>query len=866
MQLHAGFTFDHAAALVPYLARLGISHLYCSPILQAAPGSLHGYDVVDPTRLNDDLGGPSAFDRLARELAAHDLSLLVDIVPNHMALAGPANRWWWDLLEDGPASRWARVFDIDWTPAPGATPSVLMPVLGDHLGRVLEAGELRLCRRGGAFSVAYADHELPLSLTSLAPMLEAVGRATGADDLVRVAEGIAALPSSPDLDARHHAREAWRAELRGLTAARPPLAAALDAALGEIEGDPDALERLLAAQSYRLAHWRTASEELDYRRFFDVTDLVGVRVEDPEVFDATHERIRELVADGHVAALRIDHVDGLRDPAGYLDRLHEAMGGAPLLVEKILAPAEALPPAWPVAGTTGYDQLNRVGDLFVDPVGLAVLEADHAAHVDPAPADEIAHDARWRVSSVELAAEGERLVDLLEQACRRRRRHGDHTRRDLRRALHAVLTGFTVYRTYAAPGEPTAFTDRARVGEALATARARHPDVDGELLGLIGAILLLDEPGAVETELALRFQQLSGPVMAKGVEDTTFYRYVPLLARNEVGAEPGALRDALAAFHEHHRRVARSHPGTMGALSTHDTKRSADVRARLLALSEVAQPWVEQVDRWRRANERHWPGGPPDRLAELVLYQTMVGAWPVGADRLLATMLKAAREAKLRTSWRDPDEAYEAALERFVAAVATDPAFVASLEAFLAEHEIVLRGRRTSLAQVALQMTSPGFPDVYQGDEVWNLSLVDPDNRRPVDHERNAALLEAVVAARPTVALADDDAGAWKLWLVHRLLQHRRSGDEPPAGAYEPLWADGPARAQVVAFAWNGVVTVVPRLRGVGDAGWGATALALPPGTWRSVLADHDHGTCGPVHLDDLLGADPVAVLARDGR
>ena len=869
VQLHAGFTFDDAAGIVDYLARLGISHLYCSPVLQAAPGSTHGYDIVDHGRLSDELGGASGYARLCGELAAHDMSMVIDIVPNHMALAGAANRWWWDVLEDGPASRYARYFDIDWAPTgPGDGPSVLMPVLGDHYGRVLEAGELVLTRSGGSLTVRYHDHELPLSPRSVRDLLRAAGDRAGSPELGAIAAAVEGLPPAEAVDAieeRHAGKEVLRQQLRALAGSSATVADAVDAELAAVQADPEALDALLRRQSYRLAHWRTASEQLDYRRFFDITTLVGLRAEDPLVFADTHRLLAELVAAGDVTGLRVDHVDGLRDPAGYLGRLRDAAPGAFVAVEKILAADEELPP-WPVVGTSGYDFLDRVGELFVDPTGVVPMTAAYEELVgDDRSFADVAHDAKQHVMREELAAETERLSALLDRICASRRRHRDHTRRNLRLALQEVAGSLGVYRTYVVAGEPTSTVDRERVAGAIARARGRRPDLDAELLDLIERILLLDEPGELEAELAVRFQQLTAPVTAKGAEDTAFYRYGRLLARNEVGGDPGSFGRGVQPFHEHNATIARRWPSTMLTVSTHDTKRSADVRARISLLSELPDAWADAVRSWIDHNAVHKCEGWPDTRVELVLYQTLVGAWPISPARVEAAMVKSANEAKVHTSWSHPDVAYAAALRTFIAAVLDDAGFVALLEGFLAEHDLVALGRSTSLAQTALLLTSPGVPDIYQGDEVWDLSLVDPDNRRPVNFDTRTALLDKVVIDGQEEAMARSEDGGPKLWLIHRLLQHRHRHPELyQEVAYAPLVGDGPEADRIVAFARDGLLVVVPRLLVGLRKGWQSTTLELPNGTWTNVLTD-EAGLAGRVEVEALLARVPVAVLQRDG-
>jgi (1->4)-alpha-D-glucan 1-alpha-D-glucosylmutase len=876
IQLHADFGFDDAARLVPYLAQLGISHVYCSPILQAVAGSTHGYDVVDHTALRDELGGASGFARLSRAAAAHDIGLVIDIVPNHMALAGAANRWWWDVLEDGPASRFADYFDIDWSAGPGEqAPSVLMPVLGDHYGRILERGELQVAREGGAFVVRYHDHEVPLSPRSLHDIVRAAGARAKSPVLEELADRLEALPLATATDAalveaRHIGKLEARQDLRAVASAEPDVADALDAEIAVINADADALDALLGRQNYRLAHWRVASDELDYRRFFDITSLVGLRVEDWRVFADTHALVLDLVTAGEVAGLRIDHVDGLRDPGQYLERLRSAAPETWIVVEKIMAPGETLPDTWPVAGTTGYDFTRVAGNLFVQPDGAQTIVGRYGEWAgDRRAFADVAHDARLDVMRNELAAEVERVTDLLAVVCARRRRHRDHTRRDLRTVVMGVAAAMPVYRTYAAAGFATSPVDRQRIAGAVEELRSGETPIDGELLDLVERALCLDEPGEDTEEFAARFQQLSAPVTAKGVEDTAFYRWVPLLGANEVGGDPGDTARsaaALADFHAHNAAIAAQWPATMLALSTHDTKRSADVRARLAVLTEIAGAWTDAVSEWRHHNARH-RGAWDDPVIELVLYQSLVGAWPIEAERLEAAMFKSAKEAKVRTSWRASDEEYERGLCDFVLAVCTDTAFLDVVRQFLDANDIVRRGHIGSLALMTLQLTAPGVPDVYQGDELWNHALVDPDNRRPVDHATRAALLDALVDMAPDQVLARSDEGVPKLWLLHRILQHRRRDpDCYRDGAYEPFHARGPRASDVVAFTRAGrLLVVAPCRTDTGASSWEGTELVLPPGSWADVVAP-GAPRAGSVPLNDLLALFPVAVLERQDR
>ncbi len=870
VQLHAGFTFDDAAAIAAYLADLGVSHLYTSPILQAAPGSTHGYDVVDHTRLNVELGGADGYDRLLAVLAGHGLGHVLDIVPNHMAIAGRANVWWWDVLENGPASVHAHAFDIDWSGADARSESrVLVPVLADQIGRVLEAGELALVRDGGSFTVRYFDHELPVSPRSLDELLAAAAEAAGSDELASIAAAFGHLPHATNTDPasvveRHRDKELLRERLAALVAHDAPAAAAIDAQIAAINADPDALDTLLLRQNFRLASWRTASEELDYRRFFNIETLVGLRVEDPSVFTPSHALIAELVDRGAVQELRVDHIDGLRDPAEYLERLAQLVSGAPVVVEKILEGDEELPP-WPVAGTTGYEFAKRVDGLLVDPDAEAAVTAAYTAFVgDDRAYDDVVAEAKQQIMREELRAEVERITGRLAAICQHHRRHRDHTRHELREAVRATLAAFGVYRTYVRPGCATSGADRAHIADAAKQVAASRPDVEGELLTFLARILAGDGADDEELELAVHFQQVSAPVMAKGVEDTAFYRYQRLISLNEVGGDPGTFGTTVADFHHANERAAAHHQRAMLTLSTHDTKRSNDVRARIHLLSELAAPWAAAVDEWHELTTAYRQPAGPDRSTELLLYQTLVGAWPITRERLVAFAQKAIKEAKVHTSWTSPDLAFDDAVRAFVEGLLGDDAMVTAIEQFLAEHQIVERGRTNSLAQTALLLTSPGVPDVYQGTDGWDLSLVDPDNRRPVDYDGRRRTLAALTTVADALERADD--GGPKLWLIRQVLADRRQRPGAYDGApYRPLVAQGPKARHAVAYERRDTVVVVPRLVVGLAGGWDGTTVELPAGDWRDVITGAVVAGGAAVAVADLLTGFPVAVLARSG-
>jgi (1->4)-alpha-D-glucan 1-alpha-D-glucosylmutase len=912
VQLRPEFGFDAAAEAVGYLAELGVSHLYCSPYLQAAAGSTHGYDVIDPSRLNDELGGEGGHERLIQALAVHGMGQVLDIVPNHMAITGRGNAWWWDVLENGPASRYAGYFDVDWdSPQARLRNVVLLPILGDHYGRVLEAGEIRLMRRGGGFEIHYREHRMPVAPHSLDGLLAAAAARCGSPDLAFIADACGGLPEATATDRasaarRHRDKEVLRGQLARLAAEQPEVAAAIEAEVAAINADADRLDGVLQRQNYRPAFWRTAGRELDYRRFFDVNTLVGLHVEDERVFADTHARILDWVRRGLLDGLRVDHPDGLYDPRQYFERLRRAAPQSWIVAEKILAPGECLPPSWPVDGTTGYDFLRRVDGLFVDPAGEAPLSALYAeltgvpgslglpgASGSEAGWPELRRAGKLKVVRELLAADVNRLAEVFLEVCERHRRHRDYTRHELREAISEVAASLAVYRTYVrVPGREVSAGDRREIAGAVEDARRHRPELS-DLLDFFQRVLLLELRGraeGAEGEAAMRFQQLTAPAMAKGVEDTAFYNFNRLVSLNEVGGDPGCFGVAVDEFHRACLEAQARWPLSMCTTSTHDSKRGEDARLRLHLLSEIPARWAAAVRAWFERNARHRRPGPlPDANAEYLLYQTLVAAWPIEVDRLTAYLEKAAREAKTHTSWTRVDAGYEAALRGFAEALLADAEFCAGVEELVVP--LTAAARISSLAQTLLKLTAPGVPDLYQGSELWHLALVDPDNRRPVDYAARRRLLaelarhagkkaeegpNAVGVEGPGAAAAGIDVeailtrmeeGLPKLWVIRQALRlrRRRAGAFGPSGSYRPLAARGPRAAHAVAFERGGeVVTVVPRLvLGLGGD-WAETSLALPAGGWHNELTGEDLAG-GEQPLAELLRRFPVALLARRG-
>jgi (1->4)-alpha-D-glucan 1-alpha-D-glucosylmutase len=871
VQLHAGFGFADAAAVAHYLADLGISHLYCSPYLQAATGSTHGYDVVNPHQVNKELGAPEAHAQLCATLKENGLGQVLDIVPNHMAIAGRENPWWWDVLENGPSSRYAGYFDLEWDPPEAKLRNtVLLPVLGDHYGRVLEAGELRLEREEGSFVIHYHDQVFPVSPRSLNDLLATAAERCQSDDLACIADGLGQLPMSTATDwvavrRRHRNKEVLRGQMARLCREQPEVAAALDQVVAAVNSDPDQLDVLLERQNYRLAFWRTAAQDLGYRRFFDINTLVGLRAEDETVFAETHALILDWLRKGVLHGVRVDHPDGLLDPQAYFQRLYEACPQAWILAEKILEPGERLPKSWPIAGTTGYDFIYRVTNLFVDPAGEGPLTKFYAEFTDePSDFAIVVREKKGMAMRELLGSDVNRLTALFAQICERHRRHRDYTRPELHHVLREVISSLPVYRTYVrAKAGQVSEDDSRTITEAVESARKTRLDLDKDLFDFFRDILLLRVRGDLETELVMGFQQLTGPVMAKGVEDTAFYCFNRLVSLNEVGGDPERFGLSPDDFHKACAETQAKWPRSMVASSTHDTKRSEDVRARLHLLSEIPDRWREAVERWTNLNKRYRRDGLPDRNAEYLLYQTLVGAWPIETERVIAYMEKASREAKVHTSWTQPNPDYDDALREFIEGLLNDQDFKADLEQFV--RPLIEPGRVNSLAQTLIKLTAPGVPDFYQGTELWDLSLVDPDNRRPVDYALRRRLLSELEGMRVEEIWSRIDEGLPKLWIISQTLKLRRSRKLlDPESSYHPLVARGEKSAQVVAFArGERAITVVPRLVIKLGGTWGDTVLELPGGRWYNAFTNETLSG-DEIAVAKLLHRFPVALLCQE--
>lgn len=878
VQLHAGFTLDDAAGLADYLSELGISHLYCSPILQAAPGSTHGYDVVDHSRVNEELGGEAALFRLVHGLNQNGLGMVLDIVPNHMAIL-PENPWWWDVLENGPASRFAEYFDVDWDP-PEARHSnvVLVPVLGDHYGRVLENNELCLEYEGGAFAIRYHDNVFPVDPRSQSSLLASAAERSGSDSLAFMGSAFGRLPAEAGREAAaRRAREAavLRFWLNRLVEEDADARKAIDQVVDETNQDHDALDVLLGLQNYRLTFWRISQRELGYRRFFDINSLIGLRAESEQVFAESHARILGWLQSGVLSGVRIDHPDGLKDPEGYFWRLRSASPETWVIIEKILEPGEKMPEDWPVDGTSGYDFLYRVNALQVDPRGEAPLTEFYRRFTgEEGEYRELVRASKLKVMDLILGSDVGRLSALFMRICERHRRYRDYSRRELREALTETAACLPVYRTYLSvpagdeqeqarePGEIHFHpSDVQHVEAAISAAVENRPDIEPALFEFLRDLLLLRVPGRLETELALRFQQFTGPAMAKGVEDTAFYNDYRLVSLNEVGGSPGDFSLSVEEFHRACLDTAERWPLSMLATSTHDTKRSEDVRARLNLLSEQAQVWTEAVESWSELAKRHKQNGMPDRNDEYLLYQTLVGAWPVDEARTAEYMQKACREAKRHTSWTNPNQEYEEAVAGFIHRLFKDGRFLEQIKTFAAE--ISPAGWINSLSQTLIKLTSPGIPDLYQGTELWSLSLVDPDNRRPVDFEVRRRLLAELDTLSPEQIWARVEEGLPKLWVIRQTLRLRRQQPElfSRKSGYRPLGVNG--RHALGYCRGEAVAVVTPRFPTAREEKWKGTRVSLPDGVWRNLFTG-DLVEGGERPLEELLERFPVCLLLRE--
>lgn len=934
LQLNHTFTFRDATRIVPYLHALGITDCYISSLLKAVPGSMHGYDLVDPAVLNPELGTEEDFQAFAAALQQHDMGLLLDVVPNHMGIRSIENRWWWDVLEHGPSSRYATAFDIDWSPLKRELQDkVLLPILGDQYGAVLENQDIRLVFEDGGFVITYFEHKFPVAPISwsgilsfrLVDLIACVGEQDEhLQELLSLLTALRHFPPPQERDPervaeRYRERDIIRRRLSTVMVEsetiRAHLLANVDAYNGT-KGDSssfDRLDALLNEQSYRLASWRVASEEINYRRFFDINELAAIRTEEACVFHESHRLIFQLLKSGLATGLRIDHVDGLYDPEHYLIQLQDWAArelpadtpGAPpslfVVVEKILGKHEPLPRTWPVAGTTGYDFLNLVNGLFVHSARERAMDALYTRFVGPRMGyDDLVYHTKKLIMRASMSSEINELGHQLNLLSEKDRQYRDFTLNSLTHAISEIIASFPVYRSYVTADQKDVLDrDQTYIGLAVARAKRRNSTSNSQVFDFVRDLLLrkLDDrinlTRAEQIRFVTKFQQTTSPVTAKGIEDTAFYIYNRLTSLNEVGGEPAQYGLSVETFHKSIRERRANWPHTLLTTSTHDTKRGEDVRARINVLSEIPERWRTAINHWAKLNKRFRTKVDetlaPDRNEEYLLYQTLVGVWPATPmddvqyeafrERIQNYMIKAIREAKVHTSWINPREAHENAVRQFVHGILDRTTANPFLDDFFPFQEFVARcGMSNALSQLIIKMTAPGIPDCYQGTELWELSLVDPDNRKPVDFDLRAQMLaqcqrreehegedRTVFVCRLLESWRD---GRIKLYLLQEGLRHRR---EHPAvyleGDYVPLDCDGLHGTKVCAFARlhqeQAVVTVVPRL--IADLVQASESPIQGQGLWQDTRITVPSWKVGSVYRNIFTG-ERLETVTQEGR
>jgi (1->4)-alpha-D-glucan 1-alpha-D-glucosylmutase len=966
LQFNRAFTFEDARALVEYLCELGVTDCYSSPILKAMPASVHGYDIVDHSQVNPELGGEERFVELARALRERGMGVLMDVVPNHMSIASSENAWWQDILENGPGSQFARYFDVDWNPPnPSLKNRVLLPILGEQFGRVLERQELRLAYRDGAFYINYWETQLPVAPRTATLILRLAldgARVRLAEshphalELESIVTALGHLPPRTETDAarlreRRREKEVIKRRLSNLVKESNEVRATIYDAIQRVNGEKgrpesfDLLEQLIGEQAYRLSFWRVASDEINYRRFFDINELAAVRVEERPVFTAVHEIVFRLVRQGLVMGLRVDHVDGLLDPFKYLTDLQREAAAAArrtrkteprenedaatvedergdgerglpfyVVVEKILGHDELLRREWPVHGTTGYDFMNLLNGVFVDASNAQAFRELYAEFTGAVVKfSDLLYETKRLTLKAAMSSELHVLARRLSRIAEQHRYTRDFTLNSLHHALTEVIACFPVYRSYTRRTQTSVGPDdRLNINTAVRAARRRNPAQDPSIFDFIGSLLLLKDPRGLTAQqrverrdFALRFQQLTSPVTAKGLEDTAFYRFYPLASLNEVGGEPAIFGTPQERFHRRNQDRQESWSHALSATSTHDTKRGEDTRARINVLSEIPEEWNRAVHRWRELNRSKKTtldgAEAPDANEEYLFYQTLVGTWPLlpmnddehaeYVARIQEYMSKALKEAKVHTSWINANEDYERAARDFVASVLEREGGSAFLRDFVEFQTLTARaGMLNSLSQTLLKTTAPGVPDFFQGTELWAFTLVDPDNRRPVDYELRRAMLaslreadggDATEFARRLIERPED--GRVKMYLTSRALTFRREHAELFShGAYTPLRATGRRAENVVGFAreYEGRAAIVVGARfftrlGTGRSGsiglsreaWRDTALELgelSAGRFRDVFTGREFDARdGVLSIADVLSPLPVVLLAR---
>jgi (1->4)-alpha-D-glucan 1-alpha-D-glucosylmutase len=917
IQFHAGFTFESAKAIAAYLADLGVSDLYASPIFTARTGSMHGYDFVNPKQINPELGGETGFEELLQELNQYQIGWLQDIVPNHMAFDSQ-NHMLVDVLENGSDSQYHDFFDINWNhPYEGIKGRLLAPFLGKFYGDCLESGELRLKYDQDGLSINYYNWRFPLRIESyshvlmydLARLREKLGR--NHPDFVKLLGALYMLkyiPSGEEGRERYDQILFVKRMLWELWNGNPEVKQFIEENIETFNGEPgnaesfNLLDNLLSEQFFRLSYWKVGNEELNYRRFFTINELISLRIEEQKVFDITHEYILSLINEGKFNGLRIDHIDGLYNPIGYIKRLRDHTPDSYLVVEKILESHEELPLNWAIQGTTGYDFMSKVNGLFCQQTNQLDFSAVYYQFIGNSTSCETLVDEKKRlIIGKHMAGDIDNLAHLLKQLSQRYRYASDFTMYALKRALVEILTLFPVYRTYISV-EGARKAEQETIKQVIEEAKEKIPNFANELyfiekfLSLEFDDRLSDEDKDQWLHFIMRLQQFTGPLMAKGVEDTVMYVYNRLLSLNEVGSDPSQFGISVDEFHAFNQMRSAQWPHTMNATATHDTKRGEDARARLNVLSELPEEWNNHLLNWHAINaplKENIEGlDVPDRNAEYFLYQTLLGAfpfemedYPTFIERVKEYIIKASREAEVYTSWQRADAEYEHAFLRFIEAILKEPdgLFLQEFRPF--QRKIQHFGILNSLSQTLLKITSPGVPDLYQGCELWDLSLVDPDNRRPVDYQKRFTYLEQIktgitknLPGLINTLLQSPEDGRLKLFLIYQAIQARRAYPEIfQRGGYQKLTVVGSLKPHIVAFARDlgptQMIVVVPRLLTslikegeypLGEQVWHETRILQPPGSsvkWQDLISGQEIQGEDTLWIKDILNQFPVALL-----
>lgn len=872
IQFNKNFRFSDAIDALDYLQELGISHLYASPYFQSIKDSMHGYDVVDPGKIDNQIGGENEHSRLVLELQKRDMSHILDIVPNHMSIAGIDNHWWWDVLENGPISKYAHYFDVDWDPPESfVSNKVLLPVLGDHYCYTIENQELKIKREQEHFFLTYYDHKFPVGPRSLPMILNEAAQRSDNDELAFISNSLERLPLSTCTDLKQIERrdkylKVIQRYLDNILNRLPELAVLIDQIIEEFNSTGDLIHEFHEAQNYKLAFWKVSRHDSGYRRFFDVNSLVALRMEDDDVFTDCHRLALNLYQTGKVDGFRIDHIDGLLDPEKYLNKIRSRCPDALILAEKILEREEDFHANWNIDGTTGYEFMNEVLGLFIDPKSKNNFENFYHKFTGLEDRFEpLKYKKKNEAIRKLFIGDVHRLTELLASVSQSNRHYRDFTKTDFTRALIEIMTNFPVYRTYIrAETSSIDDVDRKIIENVIAKSQENLTGIDKGVFGFIKKVLLCEVTGETESEFVMRFQQTTGPIMAKGVEDTLFYCYNNFIALNEVGGTPEFFGRTIDSFHQRMLDTHSKFPNSLLATSTHDTKRSEDVRMRLAVLSEIPSKWTSSVSKWSKEITPRRKEALIDRNTEYLIFQTMVGAWPISIDRITEYMTKASRESKIFTSWIKPNEEYEKKQNQFIQNCYNNEYLIEEIKNLVSQ--IDRPGKINSLAQTLLKVTAPGIPDIYQGCDLWDYSLVDPDNRREVDYKLRSKLVEKISQASQEELNCLDETGLSKLFVIVRALKYRKEFPEifTQNSDYIPLFAHGKYSENVLSYQrGDQVIVIIPRISS-NISKWKQTTIKIPQGNWKNLLSNNNKFYKDSIDLNEIFSEFPVAMLIKD--